>query len=121
VVGHVEPNYLLIVHVMPKWVPPEDTMSRKYTAGPDIYLDHEVILDKRGHRITEQRAQKIAEQTHRQVAAGRPSLTAPGRRSPEVKARVPAELRDRLKQEAVSRGTTTSELVREALTQYLAS
>ena len=43
------------------------------------------------------------------------------RRSPEVKARVPAELRDRLKQEAESRGTTTSELVREALTQYLAS
>ena len=67
------------------------------------------------------RAQKISEETLTQVAAGRPSLTAPGRRSPEVKAHVPAELRDWLKREAESRGTTTSELVREALTQYLAS
>jgi len=96
-------------------------MTRKYTTGPDIDLDVDVVRDKRGARITGERAATMAEQALQQTGAGRPSLTAPGRRSPEVKARVPAELHDRVKQEAESRGLTTSELVREALTQYLAS
>ena len=96
-------------------------MSTKYTLGPDIDLDDEVVLDARGERITEARAQQIADAALRSVRAGRPSLTAPGQRSPEVKARVPVEVRDRLHAAAHSCGVSTSVLVREALERYLAS
>ena len=96
-------------------------MSRKYTVGPDIDLDVDVVLDKKGRRITEQRTGAIAADALQKAGVGRPSLTAPGRRSPEVKARVPAELRDRLHQAAEQRGVSASELVREALERYLAS
>jgi hypothetical protein len=96
-------------------------MSAKYTLGPDIDLDDEVVRDKKGQRITEDRAGQIAADALRKAGAGRPSLSGPGRRSPEVKARVPAELRNRLDDAAERRGVSTSELVREALDQYLAS
>jgi predicted DNA-binding protein len=96
-------------------------MTKKYRAGPDIDLDTDVVLDRQGRRITEKRARELAKDALRQVRAGRPSLTSPGERSPEVKARVPADLRDRLRDEAKRRGTTTSELVRQALKKYLAS
>lgn len=96
-------------------------MNAKYTLGPDIDLDVDVVRDKSGQRITEARAKDIAEAALEKVTVGRPSLTAPGRRSPEVKARVPVELRDRLHTAARRRGVSTSELVREALDRYLAS
>ncbi len=101
-------------------------MSAKYTAGPDIDLDvevvrNEVVRNKVGERITEARAKEIAAAALRKAGVGRPSLTAPGRRSPEVKARVPVELRDRLHAAAEQRGVSASELVREALDRYLAS
>ena len=96
-------------------------MSAKYTVGPDIDLDVDVVRDKSGQRITEARAKDIAEAALQKATVGRPSLTAPGRRSPEVKARVPIELRDRLYTVAQQRGVSTSELVREALDRYLAS
>jgi hypothetical protein len=96
-------------------------MSAKYVAGPDIDLDHEVVRDRSGRRITERRARQIAEETVKRAGAGRPSLTAPGRRSPEVKARVPEELRERLHAAAERENTSSSELIRKALEQYLAS
>lgn len=96
-------------------------MSPKYIAGPDIDLDTEVVLDKRGRRITEARARLIAADTLAKAGAGRPSLTAPGRRSPEVKARVPEELRLRLQEAAQREHTSTSDLIRKALEQYQAS
>lgn len=96
-------------------------MNAKYTVGPDIDLDVEIVRDKSGERITEARAKELATAALRRAGAGRPSLTAPGRRSPEVKARVPVELRDRLRAAAEQRGVSTSELVREALDRYLAS
>lgn len=96
-------------------------MSAKYAAGPDIDLDVEIVRDKKGERITERRAEEIAADALGKAGVGRPSLTAPGHRSPEVKARVPVELRDRLHAAADQRGVSTSELVREALDQYLAS
>lgn len=96
-------------------------MSPKYVAGPDIDLDTEVVLDKRGRRITEARARHIATDTLEKAGVGRPSLTAPGRRSPEVKARVPEELRQRLHEAAQREHTSTSELIRKALEHYLAS
>lgn len=94
-------------------------MSRKYTVGPDVDLDVDVVLDKKGRRITEERAGEIAADALQKAGVGRPSLTAPGRHSPEVKARVPTELRDRLHQAAEQRGVSASELVREALDRYL--
>lgn len=96
-------------------------MTGKYTIGPDIDLDEEVVLDKKGRRITEQRAEEIASDALRKAGVGRPSLTAPGERSPEIKARVPSDLRDRLHEAAQRRGVSASQLVRDALNRYLAS
>lgn len=96
-------------------------MTENYTLGPDIDLDAEVVLDKKGRRITERRAQQIAADTLARAGVGRPSLTAPGQRSPEIKARVPSDLRDRLHEAAQRRGVSASELVREALDRFLAS
>lgn len=96
-------------------------MSPKHVAGPDIDLDNEVVLDKKGRRITEARARQIATETLEKAGAGRPSLTAPGRPSPEVKARVPAELHLRLHEAAQREHTSTSNLIRKALERYLAT
>jgi hypothetical protein len=121
VVAIVMPEYVLVIHVMPTQLSSEDAMSAKYVAGPDVDLDHEVVRDKSGRRITERLARQIAEDTLHRAGAGRPSLTGPGRRSPEVKARVPEELRERLHAAAEREHTSSSELIRKALEQYLAS
>jgi len=87
--------------------------------GPDIDLDKEVVLDKRGRRITEARAAQISRQILREVAAGRPSLTGTGKVSPEVKARVPQAMKDKLEREAKKYGVSPSVLIRQALEEYL--
>jgi len=89
-----------------------------YTVGPDVNLDQEVVLDSNGRRITEARARQMARETH-QIIVGRPSLSSPGVHSPEVKARVPLKLKKLLQREAKRRGQTSSELVREALEEFL--
>ena len=43
-------------------------MNKKYTLGPDIDLDTEVVVDERGRRITEARAEQIAEETLQEIA-----------------------------------------------------
>ena len=91
----------------------------KYVLGPDIDLDVEVVLDKRGRRITEARAQQIARQILRENSAGRPSLTGAKIVSPEVKARVPQGMKDKLDREAKKLGLTPSALIRQALEEYL--
>ena len=91
----------------------------KYVFGPDIDLDKEVLLDKRGRRITEARAAQISRQILREVAAGRPSLTGAGKVSPEVKARVPQAMKDRLEREARKYGVSPSVIIRQALEEYL--
>ena len=91
----------------------------KYVLGPDIDLDIEVVLDKRGRRITEERAAQIARQAIREFAAGRPSLTGVGKVSPEIKARVPQEMKDKLDREAKTLGISPSALIRQALAEYL--
>jgi hypothetical protein len=95
-------------------------MTRKLVLGPDVDLDVEVVLDRRGRRITERRAEQIGLEAVAKSTVGRPSLTAPGTHSPEIKARVPAELRDRLTATATARGMSNSELIREALERHLA-
>ncbi len=92
----------------------------KYTLGPDVDLDKEVVLDSNGRRITEARARQIARRTH-ELAVGRPSLSSPGVHSPEIKARVPLKLKKSLQREAKRRGQTSSELVRQAIEEFLRS
>ena len=94
------------------------TAKVKYTLGPDVDLEKEVILDSNGRRITQARARQMVRHTLEQ-AAGRPSLTGAGIRSPEVKARVPLKLKKSLQREAKRRGQTSSELVRQALEEFL--
>ena len=96
-------------------------MTNRYRMGPDIDLDVEVVLDRRGRRITERRAEQIGMDAVAKSRVGRPSLTAPGTHSPEIKARVPEALRDRLTSTAKARGMSTSALIREALERHLAS
>ena len=91
----------------------------KYVVGPDVDLDVEVILDKRGRRLTNARAQQIARQILREAGAGRPSLTGAKIVSPEVKARVPQGMKDKLDREAKKLGVTPSALIRQALEEYL--
>ena len=91
----------------------------KYVWGPDVDLDKEVVLNKRGRRITEARAAQISRQILREVAAGRPSLTGTGKVSPEVKARVPQAMKDKLEREAKKYGVSSSVLIRQALEEYL--
>ena len=91
----------------------------KYVIGPDIDLDKEVVLDKRGRRITEARAAQISRQILREVAAGRPSLTGAGKTSPEIKARVPQAMKDKLEREAKKYGVSPSAMIRQALEEYL--
>lgn len=91
----------------------------KYVWGPDVDLDKEVVLDKRGRRITEARAAQISRQILREVAAGRPSLTGTGKVSPEVKARVPQAMKDKLEREAKKYRVSPSVLIRQALEEYL--
>jgi hypothetical protein len=94
------------------------TEKEKYTFGPDVDLDREVILDKDGRRITEARAEQIVKEVIEAVF-GRPSLTAPGRHSPEIKARVPIQLKKKLQREAKRRGETSSAVIRQALEEFL--
>ena len=91
----------------------------KYIWGPDVDLDKEVVLDKRGRRITETRAAQISRQILREVTAGRPSLTGTGKVSPEVKARVPQAKKDKLEREAKKYRVSPSVLIRQALEEYL--
>lgn len=90
----------------------------KYTIGRYVDLDKEVVLDTNGRRITEARARQIAREVH-ELAVGRPSLSSPGVHSPEIKARVPMKLKKSLQREAKRRGQTSSELVRQAIEEFL--
>ena len=102
------------------WDQVQETLAKdKYVFGPDIDLDKEVVLDKRGRRITEVRAQQIARQIIRENTAGRPLLTGAKIVSPKVKARVPKDMKDKLDREAKKFGVTPSVLIRQALEEYL--
>ena len=94
--------------------------GKKYVLGKDIDLEHEVIRDASGRRITSKRAEKIAEEVIAQVV-GRPSLTGPAKVSPEIKARVPEKLKLALELEAKRQGQTPSALIRQALEEFLDS
>lgn len=92
----------------------------KYTLGPDVDLNQEVVRDKRGKRITEAYAKRLIDSTPI-PRVGRPALGSPGQRSPEVKARVPLKTKQKLERVAKKRNMTPSELLRELLEEYLKS
>ncbi len=92
----------------------------KYSLGPDIDLDQEVVLDEDGTRITEKRAQEITTDViHHVRGRGRPSLSGAQRRSPQVTFRVSEEVKSRAENEARRRGINVSELARQALEREL--
>lgn len=94
-------------------------MSERYVIGPDIDLDHEVVLDGDGERITEARAEEIAAETLLQVRRGRPSLSGEPENSPRISFRIPEQLRIRIEQRADQEGRPVSEVARDALEYYL--
>lgn len=93
----------------------------RYTLGPDIDLDEEVVTDRQGRRITEARARQIADETLEKMGRGRPSLAGRGGRSPQITFRLPAKLRAKAQRRAEREGKHVSDVAREALERYLAS
>lgn len=82
----------------------------------DINLDSEEFIGG-GERLTATRAAEIADRLERH--RGRPSLTAPGAHSPVLNLRVSQDTKDQLEQLAETSGRRQSEIVREALNEYL--
>lgn len=91
--------------------------------GPEIDLETEVILDSDGRRIDQAYVDEVVRAAHEHLdrRAGRPSLTGRSVHSPQVPFRVTPELKARAEHEARLRGTTVSQLAREAFERYFAS
>ena len=91
--------------------------------GPDVEV-HEVDLDRedvrfRGDRLTEARAEAVAEEVLSRTP-GRPSLSGVSEKSPSLTIRLPKQERVLLDRLAAEQGRRTSQVVREALDDYLA-
>lgn len=70
-----------------------------------------------GERLTESRAGEIADRLERR--SGRPSLSSHGAHSPVLNLRVSQTTKDQLQSLARSSGRRQSDIVREALAEYL--
>jgi hypothetical protein len=95
---------------------------RRYVArGGYVDLDKEVVRDANGVRITEAYVEAALKdvEAYLERRAGRPALGAPGTRAPAIAVRLPRELKLELDERAKSEGRRPSELVREAVAQYL--
>ena len=105
-------------------------MSNEDTEAVDVDLDHEALHDQQGRRITDTEVSRSAEaledgdvevdETSVIYPRGRPSLSGPHTRSPRVDARVPSTVKDHLDRLAHQQGRRESDVVREALDEYLA-
>lgn len=125
---------LLVIHVVPTALRREGSMTNreKYeinlgdgviaeaTVGPDLDLDEEEIYVG-GERLTEAKAAELARDIARRhgLRGGRPSLGPEG--SVRVAARVPKETKLRIAALAEKAGQRESEVIREALDEYLAN
>ena len=101
-------------------------MTRKGSyviTGPDVDLETEVVLDSDGRRIDQAYVDEVVVKAHEYLdqRAGRPSLTGRAQHSPQVTFRVTPELKARAEAEAKARGTTVSQLAREAFERFFAS
>ena len=90
--------------------------------GPDVEVE-EVDLDSadlrfRGEQLTGARAEKIAADILSRTP-GRPSLSGTREKSPSLTIRLPKRDRARLEDVAARQGRRASEVVREALEDYL--
>ena len=90
--------------------------------GPDVKVE-EVDFDTadvryRGKKLTEVRAAEVAASILSRTP-GRPSLSGASEKSPSLTIRLPKQDRVRLEQVAAKQGRRTSEVVREALDDYL--
>lgn len=96
--------------------------TRWRITGPEIDLEREVVLDGRGRRIDDDYVDAVVADVHEQVEvrAGRPSLTGAHAPSPQVTFRLDPQLKALAEAVAASRGTTVSQLAREALERLLA-
>lgn len=91
--------------------------------GPDVEVQ-EVDLDTvdvryRGETLTEARAEQVAAEVLARTP-GRPSLSGTRETSPSLTIRLPRQERARLDRLAAEQGRRASEVVREALDDYLA-
>ena len=91
--------------------------------GPDVEVE-EVDLDTadvryRGEKLTEARAERVAADILSRTP-GRPSLSGASEKSPSLTIRLPKQDRARLENIAAKQGRRASEVVREALDDYLA-
>ncbi len=96
-----------------------DVKAGRYTIS-DVDLDVEVVLDRKGERLTEARAREMAAAALRELGLrGRPSLSGERRKSPQISFRVPQRLAKRAEKVAAEEGKSLSQLGREALERYL--
>lgn len=106
-------------------------MTRKDADVDDVDLTREAIRDQQGQQITEEEANQASEALEAGDVAvdeadivcprrGRPSLSEPGAHSPRVDTRVPRDLKHRLESLARTQHRPESEVVREALEEYIA-
>ncbi|WP_019809588.1 ribbon-helix-helix protein, CopG family [Saccharomonospora halophila] len=106
-------------------------MTRKDTETEGVDLDREPVFDRQGRRITEDEVNRAGEALETGDVAvhevdivyprrGRPSLTTPGVHSPRVDTRVSREVKNHLESLAHTQHRSESEIVREALEEYLA-
>ncbi|RCW46277.1 ribbon-helix-helix CopG family protein [Halopolyspora algeriensis] len=96
-----------------------------------VDLDQEELYDSRGRRITAEYVAAAVDEVESDDVVldetqavfpqrGRPSLSSPGVHSPRVDTRVPSDVKRRLERLARVQHRAESEVVREALEEYLA-
>lgn len=96
-----------------------------------VDLDREAVYDSAGRRITEEYVAEAVDAIERDDVTldedaaiypqrGRPSLTRPGTHSPRVDLRVPQGTKLRLARCAHQTGRSESDVVRDAIDEYLA-
>lgn len=106
-------------------------MSRTDSDGEYVDLSRETFYDQQGRKITAEEVDQAGQDLEAGDVAideaeivyprrGRPSLGTPGSHSPRVDTRVPREVKRRLEALARTQHRPESEVVREALEEYLA-
>lgn len=94
-------------------------MNRKYRIGPYVDLDKDPITLPSGRVLDEAAAREMARESLRELRRGRPSLHGNTGASPEVRFRLEPHVKAELDSFARDRGVTPSQVMREALRQYL--
>lgn len=92
---------------------------RKMTSAEFVTADNSEVLNAAGEPMTDEDVDQLIDEAHR--AAGRPSLTSPGRHSPQLTVRLPEPVYEQLGGLSARTGKRRTEIVREALIEYLKS